>query len=123
MDIEQSLQTDMKSVTAITDLVSERIYLYEADETAKTPYIVIDKPSDPRAYFTQTRWGGVARVSVYCHGRTETSARAVGAAVVSEYRETHRTVEDHSVYRVEVSDARFVPGINRYLVDMIVSYT
>lgn len=125
MDIEESLQSDMKTVTAISTLVSGRIYLYEADAAAKTPNIVIDNPSNVRNYVTQTRWGGAARLSVYCYGRTEATARAVGQAVISEYRETHRTVGDQSVYRVEVSDARFLlgPGVYRYLVDMIMTYS
>jgi hypothetical protein len=115
----------MKTQATITTHVGQRIFEYEADSAARRPFIVIRKVDDLRASWTQSVYGGMARISIYVYAATVDEARTIGAAVLSVYQQFHGTLDTHTVEWVEVSNARllFGPGDEfRFLVDLIVHY-
>ena len=124
-DLETSFVADMKAATAIKALVGNRVYEFDADKLTKEPYIVVRPTSNPRMSWTQTLYGGIARISVYIEADTVASCRTIGDAILSRYRQFSGTLGTHTVEQVEVGNARvlFGPGTEfRYLVDLVVHY-
>lgn len=124
-DIETSFVTDMQASTAIKALVGQRVYERIPDKMVKEPYILVMPVSNPRGSWTQTLYGGVARLSIYVYTDAVADARTIGDAVLTRYRQFSGTLGTHTVEQVEVSNARvlFGPGTEfRYLVDLVVHY-
>lgn len=124
-ELETSFVTHMKAQSSITNLVGNRIYEYEAPDDAKEPNIFVRPVSNPRGSWTQTLYGGVARISFYVNADSVSKARSVGDAVLALYKQFSGTLSSHTVEYVEVSNARtlFGPGDEvRYLVDLVVHY-
>lgn len=125
-EIEEAFRDDMKAQSTITAIVGQKVYAYEAGDGAIDSYVLVTTASNPRASFTQTAYGGTARVSIHCYARTVALARALGAAVLDLYKQRSGSVDSVSVEWIEVSNARVLygPGSQfRYLVDLIVHYT
>lgn len=124
-EIETSFVADVKTQSTLTAYVNQRIYEYRADKDAREPYIVVVPVSNPRASWTQTLYGGVARLSVYIYADTVADARTIGDAMLTIYKQFSGTLGSHTVEHVEVSGSRvlFGPGNEfRYLMDLIVHY-
>ena len=125
-DVEEAFVADMKAQSAIDSLVRQRVYAYEAGSGAIEPYIVVTNAGNPMSSFTQTAFGGDARISIFCYGKDAAQSRAVGHRVWELYRQRTGMVDDVSVEWLEVSNARLLHGPGgeiRYLVDLIVHYT
>lgn len=124
-EIEASFVTDLKSRSTITTYVGSRIYAYRADNAAKEPYIIVRVVDDPRSSWTQTLYGGVARISLYVYDSSESRARTIGEALLAVYQQFHGTLGGHIIEGTEVSNARFLDGPDnefRYLVDLVFTY-
>lgn len=125
-EIEEEFVDDMKAQSSITTIVGQKVYAYEAGDSAIDSYVVVSNPSNPRSAFTQTSYGGTARVSIYCYARTVAASRTLGNAVLDLYKQRSGAVDDATVEWIEVSNARMLYGPGgefRYLVDLIVHYT
>lgn len=125
-EIETSYITNMKTQATLKAYVSTRMYEHEPDSGAKKPYIVARPTTNPRGAFTQTEYGGVARLSTYIYAETISRARDIGSALMTIYQQFSGTLGTHTVQFVEVSNARtlFGPGDEfRYLVDLVIHYT
>jgi len=125
-EIEEAFRDDMKAQSTITAIVGQKVYAYEAGDGAIDSYIVVTTASNPRAAWTQTDYGGTARVSIYCFARTVAQSRTLGAAVLDLYKQRVGSVDSVSVEWIEVSNARVLYGPGnqfRYLVDLVVHYT
>lgn len=125
-EIEDAFVDDMKAQSTITSIVGQKVYAHEAGDSAIDSYIVVTNPDNPRAAFTQTDYGGTARVTVYCYARTVSDARTLGNAVLDLYKQRSGTVDAVTVEWIEVSNARMLYGPGsafRYLVDLVVHYT
>lgn len=124
-ELESSIVTHLKATSLVTDLVGTRIYEYEIPSGAREPFIVVRPTTNVRGSWTQTLYGGVARVSIYIYAETVAKARSVGATVLDLYKQFSGTVDDHTVEYVEVSNARTLFGPDndyRFLVDLVVHY-
>lgn len=125
-DVEEAFVTDMKAQSVITALVGQKVYASEAGDGAIDSYIVVMNSSNPMAAFTQTAYGGDARISIYCYAGSTSRARAVGHAVRDLYKQRTGSVDAVTVEWIEVSNARLIYGPGRefrFLVDLIVHYT
>lgn len=125
-EIEEAFRDHMKAQSSITSIVGKKVYAYEEGDGAIDSYIVVTTASNPRAAYTQTDYGGTARVSIYCYARTTASARTLGNAVLDLYKQHTGSVDAVTVEWIEVSNARMLYGPGnqfRYLVDLIVHYT
>jgi len=125
-EIEASFTTHMKAQSGISTLVGSRVYEFDAPSGARQPYIVVRPTTNVRGAFTQTQYGGVARLSAFVYAETIAKARAIGAVLLSTYQQFNGTLTDHTVQHTEVSNARtlFGPGDEfRYLVDIIFHFT
>lgn len=124
-EIESAFVTHLKATSTVTDLVAERIYEYEIPSGAREPYIVVRPTTNVRGPWTQTQYGGVARVSVYVYGETAAKVREIGGVVLDLYKQFSGTLTSHTVEYVEVSNARTLFGPDndyRFLVDLVVHY-
>lgn len=125
-EIEEAFRDDMKAQSTITAIVGQRVYAYEAGDGAIDSYVVVTTPTNARAAYTQTDYGGTARVTIYCYARSVALARTLGAAVLDLYKQRSGTVDEVTVEYIEVSNARVLYGPNnefRYIVDLVVHYT
>ena len=129
-EVDAAFVADIKTVAALKTLVGSRVYSHEAGDGAVDSYIVVIPVTDPRGRFTQTEYGGMARLSVYCYGRTKTKAESIGAAVITAYKAKNGSIgsgtDTATVQWIEISNARLLYGPSnefRYLVDLIVHYT
>lgn len=125
-EIEASYITNMKTQSTLTSLVGTRMFEFEQASGARKPYIVAIPTTNPRGSFTQSQYGGVARLSTYIHAETVSKAREIGAALMAIYQQFNGTLGSHTVQYTEVSNARtlFGPGSEfRYLVDLVFHYT
>lgn len=126
-EIETSLVTHMKTQSTITNSVGSRVYDFdEGDAAPRMPFIVVRPTTNVREAWTQTDYGGIARLSVYVYAETISKAREIGAAVMGVYKQYSGTLGNHVVQFVEVSNARALFGPNddiRYLVDIIIHFT
>jgi len=125
-EIEEAFVDDMKAQSTITSIVGSKVYAHEAGDSAIDSYVVVTNPSNPRSAFTQSDYGGIGRVSIYCHARTVADSRTLGNAVLDLYKQRTGTVQGVTVQWIEVSNARMLygPGSEfRYLVDLVVHYT
>ena len=116
----------MKAQSTVTSIVGQKVYAYEAGDSAIDSYVVVTNPSNPRSAFTQAAYGGMGRVSIYCYARTVADAQTLGAAVLDLYKQRSGTVQGVTVQWIEVSNARMLYGPGgeyRYLVDLVVHYT
>jgi hypothetical protein len=124
-EIETSFVTDMKSASAITTYVSQRVFEDEADSKAREPYIVVRNVTNSREAWTQTLFGGTARINIYIYADRVATARSVGDAVLDRYKQFSGALGTHTVNYIEVSNARtfFGPGTEfRFIVDLVVHY-
>lgn len=124
-DLETSFVNHMKATSAITDLVGSRIYEFEPDDGAREPNIFVRAVDNVRGSWTQTKYGGVARISIYVNTESVAQARTIGAAILTLYKQFSGALDSHVVNYVEVSNARALwgPGDEfRYLVDLVVHY-
>ena len=124
-ELEQSIVTDMKAAATIKALVGQRVYEFEADKLARQPYIVVFPTTNLRGAWTQTAYGGMARVSLTIYADTVAKCREIGTVVLNRYKQFSGTLGSHTVNYVEVGNARtlFGPGTEfRYLVDLIIHY-
>lgn len=115
----------MKATAAITNLVGNRIYDYSIPSGAREPYIVVRPTTNVRGSWTQTLYGGAARISIYIYTEKLSDARSVGEAVLDLYKQFSGTLDEHTIEYVEVSNARTLFGPDdefRYLIDLIVHY-
>ncbi len=125
-EIEASFATHMRAQSVISTFVGDRVYEFDDPSGARQPYIVVRPTTNVRGAFTQTQYGGVARLSSFVYAETVTKARAIGAVILSTYQQFNGTLADHTVQYTEVSNARtlFGPGDDfRYLVDLIFHFT
>ena len=125
-EIVEAFVDHIKTQSTVTNLVGTRVYAYEAGDGAIDSYVVVTNPTNPRAAFTQTDYGGTGRVTIYCYARTVSSAQTLGNAVLDLYKSHHGAVDDITVEWIEVSNARMLHGPNRefrYIVDLVVHYT
>ena len=116
----------MKAQSAISALVGARVYEGVEASGAREPFIVVRPTTNARGSWTQTSYGGAARLSLYIHAETIAKSRSIGAAILSAYKQFSGTLTDHTVQYTEVSNARtlFGPGNEfRYLVDLVFHYT
>ena len=124
-EIETSFVTHLKATSTVTDLVSTRIYEYTIPSGAREPYIVVRPTTNVRGAWTQTLYGGVARVSIYVYAETVAKAREVGAVVLDLYKQFGGTLDSHTIDFIEVSNARTLFGPDddfRFLIDLVVHY-
>lgn len=124
-EIEEEIRDDLLARSSVTDLVGSDVYTYEAGDGAIDSYIVVTNPTNQRGAFTQTAYGGVARVAIYCYAMTVAKAQTLGNAVLDAYKRHRGAVQNLTVEWVEVSNARLIHGPHgevRYLVDLIVHY-
>lgn len=125
-EIEEAFRDHMRAQSTITALVGQRVYAYEAGDGAIDSYVVVQPVSNPRAAFTQSAYGGLVRLSIYCYANTVARARELGNTILDLYKQYTGVVGDYTVESTEVSNARvlFGPGdAFRYLVDIIIQYT
>ena len=125
-ELETSFVTDLKAQSSITAYVGQRVYEDIAESAAREPYLVVKPVDNPRGAFTQTLYGGVARISIYVYAETVADCRAIGLLILNRYKQFSGTLDAHTVEEVEVSNARTLwgPGSEfRYLVDLVVHYT
>lgn len=125
-DAEEAFVAHMLTQSAVTNLVRQRVYAHEAGDDAIESYIVVTNSSNPMGAFTQTAYGGDARISIYCYAGTVEKARELGHVVRDLYKQHTGSVDAVTVEWIEVSNARLIYGPGRefrYLVDLIVHYT
>jgi hypothetical protein len=121
-DIESSLVAHMLDQSSITDYVGTKIREFEKNPEDAEPYIVVVPISNPRGPWTRTKYGGVARLTIYVYATTRSAARTIGETILDTYKQFHGTMEDHTVEYTEVSSARTFTGDDRYTIDLIVHY-
>lgn len=110
MRVEEALVTKLRATSAVSTLVSTRIYPSHAPQTATTPYVVFDLVG---GNVLGTHDGGSSlrdgRVSFSCIASTYASAKAIAKAIkgtLSGLKETlsgvavaiHTTYEDEDMY-------------------------
>jgi len=125
-EIEANVVTHLKAQTTVSALVGSRVYEFKADSGAREPYVVVRPTTNVRASWTQTEYGGTARVSVTVYAETKAKARAIGAVVLDLYSQFSGTLDTATVKYIEVSNARTLNGPGddfHYLVDLIFHYT
>ena len=129
-EIDAAFVADIKTVSALKALVGAKVYAHEAGKDAIDSYIVVIPTTNQRGRFIQTAYGGTARLSVYCYGRTKAKAESIGNAIITAYKSKNGSIGSGTatatVEWIEISNARLLYGPNnefRYLVDLIVHYT
>lgn len=124
-EIETSFVTHMKATSAITSYVGQRIYEWDPDPKAREPLIIVQDVTNQREAWTQTLYGGTARISIYVYAETASKVRTIGDVVLNTYKQFSGALGNHTVNFIEVSNARTLwgPGTEfRYIVDLVVHY-
>ena len=124
-EVETSFVDHLKATSTITAYVGNRVYEWEPASAAKRPYIVVTNPTSARSSWTQTIYGGVARISIYVYADKVATCRTIGNLILDLYKQHSGTLDDVSIEEVEVSNARILwgPGKEfRFLVDLVVRW-
>jgi len=127
--IEEALYSKLSNASAVTDLVSTRIYPVLAAQSASGDYIRYGKVSG-QPYHTMQAPAGLrwARFSVMCHASTFSSCKAIAAAVLATLdgiAETVSSVEIGACLSQEEVDLEYDDEARMYgrAVDFLVLYS
>ena len=121
-EVETSFVDHLKATSSIAAQVGTRVYEWEPSSAAKKPYIVVTNPTSARGSWTQTIYGGIARISIYVYADTVAKCRTIGNLILDLYKQHTGALDDVTIEQVEVSNARVLwgPGTEfRFLVDLV----